>query len=265
MLNEYPYQLFYSKQSKKLKTILFDLEFAGSVYDNNKQDSFKSILNEAIKLKDIAKDEIYPWESFYREKEYLIVKVDEELWKPHQTVFQLAYEDGDDSPLTKQAEKLLQSEKVEFEWLRLVNRPKNFNRTGLLKVLEGHTDRIRGVEILKDERILSYSDDTTLRLWDKDDNFSKVLEGHTDSIDGVSILEDGKIISYSKDRTLRLWDSQGNFLKELEGHTDRIRGVKILKDERILSYSDDTTLRLWDKDGNFLKLLEGHTKSFEKW
>ena len=61
MLNEYPYQLFYSKQSKKLKTILFDLEFAGSVYDNNKQDSFKSILNESIKLKDIAKDEIYPW------------------------------------------------------------------------------------------------------------------------------------------------------------------------------------------------------------
>ena len=131
MLSELPYQLYKSENSKQLKEILFDLEFAGSVYDNNKQDSFKSILNEAIKLKDIAKDEIYPWESFYREKEHLILKVYEELWKPHQTLFQLAYEDGIDSPLTKKADIILKNNKVDWYWLKNILKKDHYYRNGL--------------------------------------------------------------------------------------------------------------------------------------
>ncbi|MCT7638229.1 DUF4062 domain-containing protein [Aliarcobacter butzleri] len=131
MLSELPYQLYKSEISKQLKEILFDLEFAGSVYDNNKQDSFKSILKEAIKLKDITEDEIYPWESFYREKEYLIVKVDEELWRPHQTLFQLAYEDGIDSPLTKKADIILKNNKVDWYWLKNILKKDHYYRNGL--------------------------------------------------------------------------------------------------------------------------------------
>ncbi|NLC27430.1 MAG: ATP-binding protein, partial [Campylobacteraceae bacterium] len=100
MLTELPHQYYMTKDAKNLKEILFDLEFAGSVYDNHKQTNYREILEKASSLKGITEEEIYPWESFYREKEHLIIKVNEELWRPHQSLFQLAYEDGLNSPLT---------------------------------------------------------------------------------------------------------------------------------------------------------------------
>ena len=102
---------------------------------------------------------------FYREKEHLIIKVNEEMWRPHQSLFQLAYEDGDNSPLSKEADILLDENRINFKWLRIKRRKKTFIRSGLLKVLEGHTNEINGTKVLEDGRILSYSIDNTLRLW----------------------------------------------------------------------------------------------------
>ena len=113
MLAEYPYQVYKTKKYPRiLKSILFDLEFAGSIYNNNKQDSFRDIMSKATQLDNLTEDKLYPWKSFYREKEHLILKVDEELWRPHQSLFQLAYEDGLDSPLYEVAKNLLEKEKV---------------------------------------------------------------------------------------------------------------------------------------------------------
>lgn len=128
MLNEYPYQLFHSKQSKELKEILFDLEFTGSIYDNKKQNSFRDIMSKATQLEDITEDEIYPWESFYREKEHLILKVDEELWRPHQSLFQLAYEDGLNSFLHDKAKDILKNNRINFLWSKRLDINKYYKR-----------------------------------------------------------------------------------------------------------------------------------------
>jgi hypothetical protein len=133
MLNEYPYQLFHSKQSQELKEILFDLEFAGSVYDNNKQENFRDIMSKATQLENITEDEIYPWKSFYREKEHLILKVNNELRKSHQSLFQIAYEDGIDSPLYKKAELILINDKVNWYWLKNILKKDHFYRNGLIE------------------------------------------------------------------------------------------------------------------------------------
>ncbi len=260
------YTLWWQNNGVNLvKDSLMNLEYLLDRTKSLKVEDLNLLMDEyeLIETK-IEKDELKEfriWSSFFREKMHLINKIDEELWRPYKTLFQVAYEDGDDSPLTIQAEKLIKENKIEFEWLKLVNREKSFTRTGLLKVLEGHSDCIRGVKILEDGRILSYSDDKTLRLWDEDGKFLELLEGHSDSISGVKILDDGRILSYSYDSTLRLWDKNGKFLEELKGHSGSISGVKILKDGRILSYSGDNTLRLWDNNGKFLELLEGHSDS----
>jgi WD40 repeat protein len=118
--------------------------------------------------------------------------------------------------------------------------------------------------MLEDGRILSWSHDFTLRLWDgKTGEALATLEGHTDSVWTAQMLEDGRILSWSHDCTLRLWDGKtGEALATLEGHTWWPRGAQVLEDGRILSWSYDRTLRLWDgKTGEALATLEGHTDS----
>lgn len=91
-----------------------------------------------------------------------------------------------------------------------------------------------------------------------------VLEGHTGSVEGASLFSDGRILSWSEDRSLRVWDATtGACLSVLVGHTDSVKGAWLLSDRRILSWSDaeswsrDQTLRLWNAaTGECLALLK---------
>ena len=65
-------------------------------------------------------------------------------------------------------------------------------------------------------------------------------------INGASVLSDGRILSWSDDRTLRLWDGNGISVAVLKGHTDAVAGAQVTSDGRILSWSNDGELRLWD-------------------
>jgi len=55
------------------------------------------------------------------------------------------------------------------------------------------------------------------------------MDGHTDQVEGVKSLPDGRILSWSHDKTLRLWDSDGNPAKTFEGHAQGINGVLFCK------------------------------------
>src|SRR5271166_1923060 len=57
-----------------------------------------------------------------------------------------------------------------------------------------------------------------------------------------------RILSWSDDKTLRLWDAAtGAPIGEPMKHDDGVRGALFAADgRRILSWSQDKTLRLWD-------------------
>lgn len=74
-----------------------------------------------------------------------------------------------------------------------------------LGLLVGHQHCVSGALELRDGRILSWSLDWTLRLWDADGLSSDVLEGHSDQVHEALELKDGLIFSWSYDKTLRLW------------------------------------------------------------
>jgi WD40 repeat protein len=74
-----------------------------------------------------------------------------------------------------------------------------------------------------------------------------VLEGHGEAVVCVASLWDGRVVSGSQDRTLRLWDVQHSTptVVALEGQSDDIVCVAQLEDGRVASGSQDGTLWLW--------------------
>ncbi len=73
----------------------------------------------------------------------------------------------------------------------------------------------------------------------------------------VCVTKDGKIVSGSNDHTVRVWDIQGNQLAVCRGHSDQVRSVCVTKDGKIVSGSNDHTVRVWDIQGNQLAVCRG--------
>ena len=68
----------------------------------------------------------------------------------------------------------------------------------------------------------------------------------------------GRVVSGSDDKTLRLWDAkQGRLIKEMKGHKDAVWSAVFSPDgHHIASGSNDKTIRLWNaKTGDFIKVL----------
>ena len=122
----------------------------------------------------------------------------------------------------------------------------------LLRELKGHGGPVLGATALGDGRLLSWSDDGTLRLWTSNGTELPELAGHGNAVRGGTVLSDGRLLSWSADGTLRLWGSNGEAIARLVGHRRSVTGATVLKDGRLLSWSDDETLRLWTSDGREL-------------
>lgn len=137
-------------------------------------------------------------------------------------------------------------------------------RAWCMQSYEGHAGDVCSVFLSNDgRRILSASQDKTLRLWQLDTGRSlRCCEGHTDWVRAAALLPDGRrALSVSWDKTLRLWDlASGRCVRVTPAHAKYINCLAVGADgQRALTGSWDGTLKLWDvASGDCLRTLSGH-------
>jgi len=139
-------------------------------------------------------------------------------------------------------------------------------RGSLLQCLRGHEGSVNGALLMPDgQRVLSWSEDKTLLLWDLE--HGSLLQGQT-STTGALLVPDGqRALSWSygwyADRTLLLWDLERGSLLQclqcLQGQTSIIGALLMADGQRALSWSLDNRAQFWDLErGSLLSRLQGH-------
>ncbi|XP_071951593.1 F-box/WD repeat-containing protein 7-like [Antedon mediterranea] len=145
----------------------------------------------------------------------------------------------------------LRHHQIEYNWRFAEIRPK--------KVLKGHDDHVITCLQFNGQRIVSGSDDNTLKVWSASTGKClRTLVGHTGGV-WSSEMANNIIISGSTDRTLKVWNADtGQCIHTLYGHTSTVRCMS-LSGNKVVSGSRDATLRVWDiETGQCLHVLMGH-------
>lgn len=174
-------------------------------------------------------------------------------------------EDGIDEPLHIKRRKVIKPGFTHSPWksayIRQHRIDTNWRRGDLKspKVLKGHDDHVITCLQFCGNRIVSGSDDNTLKVWSAvTGKCLRTLVGHTGGV-WSSQMRDNIIISGSTDRTLKVWNAEtGECIHTLYGHTSTVRCMH-LHEKRVVSGSRDATLRVWDiETGQCLHVLMGH-------
>jgi len=137
--------------------------------------------------------------------------------------------------------------------------------------LVGHTDWVRSIAILSTkstEKIVSASDDRTIKIWDPETGTCDItLFGHSSWVKCITIRSDdcnfgNKIVSGSIDKTIKIWNpTTGNCdVTLVDGRSVYFVAIvpnnqfKETKQIRILSGSDDGIIKIWN---SYTRTCEG--------
>ena len=238
------------------------------------------------KSEEIDLDErFYIFDNFLTSNKHIIERGDDE-WDSSKIFFQLAIEHADKSPLSIDADKFEEDGRVDFDYVRDVNRDKEIYISPLVAILDGCEDCITDIEILPDQNIVSYSSDDLAMVWDKnsyecieiykrdidDKNNEKIyhktnyeqieiLKKYNNDIRGVTIFDDIIIVSDSDEKVLTvLKKASYEKITILKGHDASVFSVNLLPNGNMISSSVRGTMIIWDKNTyKQIGFLEGHT------
>jgi WD40 repeat protein len=133
----------------------------------------------------------------------------------------------------------------------------------LLKTLKGHSNDLRKVILLENEKLASTSVDRTIRIWNlTSSRVARVLSGHKENISALVGINKSTLASSSEDMTIKLWNiNEGTELKTLKGHGRWLTSLCLLSNEHLASSSGDKTIRIWDikrRDGVLIRTIFAH-------
>lgn len=123
------------------------------------------------------------------------------------------------------------------------------NRANPTRFFEGHTNRIRHVDVSADGRMmLSCSDDKTVILWNLETGEKRVFYGHKKRVWSVCFLKDQQFASAGEENDIYIWDfNKDEPIYYLRGHEDWIWDITYCRSNGLLaSASEDKKCKLWD-------------------
>ena len=113
--------------------------------------------------------------------------------------------------------------------------------------LSGHTKPIFCFQIFSDNKIITGSGDSSIKIWDIQ-KFKCIctLLGHRGAISHLKMSDDN-LISVSADKTIKIWNLYGGYcVMTLIGHQNIIFCIKLLGNDTLVSGSFDQTIKVWD-------------------
>lgn len=70
-----------------------------------------------------------------------------------------------------------------------------------------------------------------------------------------------KIVTSSNDKTIKLWALDGTLIQEFKGHADRIFDAELSPDGQIIaSCSKDGEIKIWSLDGQLIRTIKAHNQ-----
>ena len=109
------------------------------------------------------------------------------------------------------------------------------------------------------QKLVSGSEDKTLKLWHLDGQEIATFKGHSDSIIAVSFSPDGKkIVSGSWDKTIKIWNLDPQEIASFKKYEyeEIVKSFSFSPDgQMIASRSDDDKRKIWSLDGKKIEKL----------
>lgn len=141
--------------------------------------------------------------------------------------------------------------------------------------LQAHQETVKDFRLLKDSRLLSWSFDGTVKVWNIiTGKIEKDFVCHQDTVLSCDVSVDAaKFSSTSTDKTAKIWSfEQFSPLHELMGHKGCVRCSVFSMDTTLLATGDDNgEIRIWNvSNGELLHLcapisIEGGTATHGGW
>lgn len=138
-----------------------------------------------------------------------------------------------------------------FDWPEIRSRRDVVRERMISAELRGHESGITSISILNDGRIVSGSEDGSLRVWRERAEGSPwqstVLVGHRNSISNVLALDNFRIVSTSRDGSVLLWteENSGNWTHQnLPGHEKGFAVIDRFPNGKVVTGGGDGTLRV---------------------
>ncbi|KAK8808496.1 hypothetical protein WA158_008397 [Blastocystis sp. Blastoise] len=99
-----------------------------------------------------------------------------------------------------------------------------------------------------------------IQIWNKKYQMAGKISGHSDWINDILVWDDDRIITCSDDKTIKVWDlKKSKCIGTLIGHTSFVKKL-VKYHNRLLSCSFDTTILVWDVDSLAqVNILRGHS------